>query len=181
MYGMIHQAAREMAVALIGRAEWDVFAEREGLGDHQFIGMAYYPDADTQRLVQVISDRLGLSTDEALFAFGRFWVEFAGNSSYARMLTLAGNDLEGFLDNLDRMHASIKSNMPRASMPSFQLVSRGPDALRILYRSERPGLARFVHGILTAVAERFGEHVRIDWAPSDDGVLFELTRVHDHG
>jgi hypothetical protein len=173
---MIHQAARDLAVARLGETEWERLVEAGGLGGRDFIGFEYYSDAETMRLVDLISARLGCPTSETFYHFGRYWIDFAGASAYGRVLTMAGGDLETFISNLDRMHASIKSNMPRASLPGFEVVESSPEAIHVLYRSERQGLAPFVQGILSAVAERFGEQVRVDYDERPGGALFVLAR-----
>lgn len=177
VYGMIHQAARDMAVAHLGQAEWEALAASHSLSGHHFIGVDYYSDAETRALVELIAARLSLPIERALFEFGRFWIAFAGASAYGRALRMAGDDLESFIENLDRMHASIKSNMPLASLPSFRILESDQRTIHVLYLSEREGLAPFVHGILSAVAERFGESVNIAYAPRADGVVFEITRI----
>lgn len=177
---MIHQAARELAVSHIGEAEWEQFCKAHEIFGAQFIGFEYYDDAVTLRLIELVADRLHLERDVALVEFGRTWIRFASKSAFGKVLSLAGNDLETFLDNLDRMHASIKSNMPQAEMPSFQLLEATPDTIRVLYRSSRSGLAPFVAGILSEVALRFGEQVTVTHAPSDLGVEFTLSRVLAH-
>ncbi len=180
VYGMIHQAARELAVSHIGEAEWERFCKAHGIVGAQFIGFEYYDDAVTLHLIDLVAGRLGLERDVALVEFGRTWIRFASKSAFGRVLSLAGSDLETFLANLDRMHASIKSNMPRAEMPSFQLLEARPDAIRLLYRSSRSGLAPFVAGILCEIALRFGEEVSVTHAPNDLGVEFTLSRVPAH-
>ncbi|WP_290750747.1 heme NO-binding domain-containing protein [Amaricoccus sp.] len=173
---MIHQAARDLAIGRLGEEEWSRLVEAGGLNGRHFIGFEYYSDADTMRLVRLIADRLGCSMAETFYLFGRTWIDFAGASAYGRVLGMAGGDLETFISNLDRMHASIKSNMPRASLPGFEVVESRDDAIHVLYRSEREGLAPFVQGILGAVAERFGERVRIDYEERPGGALFVLAR-----
>lgn len=178
MYGMIHQAARTLAIARLGQAEWDAMLEINGLSGRHFISMEYYPDAETMKLVGLISDRLGCDMDATFHEFGRHWVEFARSSAYGRVLQMAGGELTAFIGNLDRMHATIKSSMPRAALPGFEVLSSDADAIRVRYSSERRGLAPFVQGILTAVAERFGEPVEVTYDDSgDDGVLFLLKRL----
>ena len=174
---MIHQAARDMAVAQLGRAEWEALAASRALTAQHFIGVEYYSDADTLALLEMIAARLGVGRDRAFFELGRHWIGFVAASPYARMLRMAGDDLESFLDNLDRMHASIKSNMPRAQMPTFHVVQSRGGTIRVIYRSARSGLAPFVEGILSAVAERFREAVTITSTPTEDGIMFEIRRV----
>lgn len=177
VYGMIHKAARDLAVSRIGAAEWERLACEAGLSDGDFIGVEYYPDAQTLRLVERIAQRLGGSLSETLHAFGRHWIDFAGASAFARMLQMTGDDLETFITNLDRMHASIKSSMPRASLPCFDVVASDAGAIHVRYRSERAGLAPFVAGVLSGVAQRLGERVGVSWVEEDGGALFVLTRV----
>lgn len=177
MYGMIHQAARDLAVDHLGEDEWQRLLTREGLSGRHFIGVEYYSDADTMRLVGVISDQLGCGMTETLYQLGRYWIDFAGASAYGRVLKMAGGDLETFISNLDRMHASIKSNMPLAALPGFEVVESSPAAIHVLYRSQRQGLEPFVQGILSAVSERFGETVRVTYVARDGGVLFVLARI----
>lgn len=177
MHGMIHQAARAMALNRLGEPEWEALTCAAGLSGRNFIGVDYYSDADTFALVKVIARRLDLSLDQAFFEFGRHWIDFVAVSAFGRALRMAGDDLQSFLGNLDRMHASIKSNIPGASIPSFQLIAANPTVIELCYRSERDGLAPFVHGILCAVARRFGEKVEIAYAPSTDGVLFTIRRI----
>lgn len=179
MYGMIHQAARTMAIAHLGEDGWTDFAKQHALSDEHFIGVEYYDDAETMRLVELIAARLELPPEDALREFGQHWIAFAGSSAYGRILSMAGDDLAGFLENLDRMHASIKSTMPLARMPSFHILENGGDTMKVLYRSERSGLAAFVEGILAAVAKNFGENVvitRPDPDHDDGTVAFLIQR-----
>jgi hypothetical protein len=177
MYGMIHQAARDLAVSRLGQREWDALVERNGLSGRFFIGMEYYSDTETLDLVRLISERLGCGMAETLDAFGRCWIEFAGASAYGRALRMAGGDLATFLENLDRMHASIKSSMPHAKMPGLrgdrQHGRRDPGALQLRAGGFGGPSSR---GILAAVAERFGERARISHHPTEGGVVFVLAR-----
>ena len=168
-----------MAVAELGETEWEALAARNALSSQHFIGVDYYSDAETLSLVSLIAKRLDLPMERTLYEFGRHWVAFAEASAYGRVLQMAGSDLESFIENLDRMHASIKSNMPLASLPSFRVLDSDPRAIQVLYVSERDGLAPFVQGILSAVAERFGESVMIDYEFQEGGVVFEITRIAD--
>lgn len=176
MYGMIHQAARDFAVSRLGQEEWSRLLASQDLTGRHFIGVEYYSDEETMRLVGLIADRLGLGMAETFRELGGAWVDFAGASTYGRVLRMAGDDLETFLSNLDRMHASIKSNMPKAALPGFEVVASDGDAISVHYRSQRRGLAPFVQGILASVAERFGEARDVTYVETDGGALFTLAR-----
>jgi hypothetical protein len=176
VYGMIHKAARDMAIARLGEDEWRVVADECALTSHHMITTAYFDDAVILGLVAALARRMEMTDDQALEAFGVHWIRYAAASDYSRVISMAGDDIETFIDNLDRMHASIKSTMPLARMPSFRLLAADAEGLDVLYQSERDGLAPFVLGILNAVAARYGERMRIHSQPRDDGVLFTLRR-----
>jgi hypothetical protein len=174
MYGMIHKAARDMACATLGESAWIEVAEECAISSHHLITAAYFDDAVIFRLIAAVARRLGVAEDAALELFGHHWIRFAAESDYARVMAMAGEDLATFIDNLDRMHASIKSTMPEARMPSFRLVAAASDGLDVLYQSERDGMAPFVRGILAALASRYGEDMEIAEEALQDGVLFRL-------
>jgi len=176
MYGMIHQGARSLAVARLGQEEWDALAARNGLTEAHFIGLRHSSDAETLRLVGLIAERLGFGLAETLLEFGRSWFEFAATAGFGRTLRMAGGDIETFVGNLERMHVAIGSTMPRARLPSFEIVSRSAQEIRMVYRSERDGLAPFLEGILVAAAERFGEDIHVTHDARPEDVLFVLTR-----
>lgn len=174
---MIHKAARDMVIARLGEEEWRALADECALTSHHLITTAYFDDAVILRLIAVVAQRMEIAQDAALEAFGVHWIRYAASSDYARVMAMAGGDIETFIDNLDRMHASIKSTMPLARMPSFRLIAADAEGLDVLYQSEREGLAPFVLGILNALAARYGEEMDISTRPHRDGVLFALRRI----
>jgi hypothetical protein len=177
MYGMIHQAARKMAIESMGEARWrDILAEI-GFDEEHFISGRHYDDATTFALVGAVSKASGMAMDPLLEAFGRYWIGFAGASSYGRMLDVAGETFEELIESLDRMHASIKSTMPEASMPGFEVLESNGAAMELRYSSERTGLNSFVVGLLKGLLDRFGEVGEITpRAASDGGVIFSIAR-----
>lgn len=180
MYGMIHQALRDMAVRDLGEAAWEGLLREGGHHEPLFIGMEYYADEVTMALMHLLAERMEMSLDDFLRAFGRMWIDFAGASAYGRILDMAGEDFVSFLQSLDRMHSSIRSNMPRADLPSFEVLDANAAAIELRYRSSRSGLAPFVQGILSAAAERFGERVEIGYRPEGDSMRFSILRTVAH-
>ena len=181
MYGMIHQALHDMAIEHMSEAEWTALLHNAGHTQPLFIGMEYYSDDITMALIQLLAKHLELPMEDALREFGRVWIDFAGASAYGRILRMAGDDFLAFLESLDRMHASIRSNMPRAEMPSFELIDANPLAMKLRYQSTRTGLAPMVQGILLAAASGFGETVTITYQPESGGALFTIRRAETDG
>jgi hypothetical protein len=177
MYGMIHKAARELTISKIGEAAWAKLAADCEVGSEHFISGQHYSDDITFRLIGAIAEKLNVTVDELLVSFGRYWIKFAAQGAYAPALDMAGDDLETFLMNLDRMHSSIKATMPEAVLPSFSVSSSGEDSIDVAYRSPRKGLEPFVTGLLEGLLDRFGETGTITRKPSGAEVIFHINRV----
>jgi len=177
MYGMIHKAAREFTIEKIGDGAWAKLAADCEVGSEHFISGQHYSDDMTFRLIGKIAEVLNLTTEQLLLAFGRYWIKFASEGAYAPALDMAGDDLETFLSNLDRMHASIKSTMPDAVLPSFSVSKAADGQINVTYRSPRKGLEPFVTGLLQGLLARFNETGTISNAPAGDAVVFHIKRA----
>lgn len=174
MYGMIHNAARALVTRQYGEAAWASIIQKCGFSSDKFIGAQPYPDETTMALIGAIIEHLGARPEAVLEAFGRHWVEYAAASPYGSLLDRTGGDLATFLANLDRMHASIKSTMPAASMPSFHVAGVADDRIDVEYRSARQGLAPFVKGLLAGLLDRFGQTGVISSCEGDGLTLFSI-------
>lgn len=177
MYGMIHQAAEIMVIDKLGEARWREICDVAGLQSDFFIGFEYYPDSKTLDLIGTIADRMDMSTEDVLFEFGRYWISYAGSSAYGRALSMAGRDLIGFFQQLDRLHAAVKTNLPKADMPSFIVRNVSIGGFDLHYKSSREGLQPFVHGLIDAIATSFGENVRIIGETKPCAAVFHVQRL----
>ena len=177
MYGMIHKALRELAIDKAGEDAWREIAIECKLDSEHFISGQHYSDNVTNALIRAVAAKTGADVDTLLKDFGRHWIEFAENSSFSAVLDMAGDDLVTFLDNLDRMHVSIKTTMPEAVMPSFHVDKAGGDEVVMTYTSPRQGLTPFVTGLLEGVLARFGEQGEISSSPVKDGAVFRIKRA----
>ena len=176
MYGMIHQAARAMALEVLGEESWRAIQERCGLDDEYFISGRHYSDEVTLALIGAATEVSGMKLDALLEALGRYWIDYAAKSPYGAMFEMAGDTLDEFLESLDSMHASIKSTMPEASMPTFEVVAVEDSRIDVLYASERTGLSSFVVGLLEGLMDRFDEVGEVTARADANGVLFSITR-----
>lgn len=178
MYGMIHKALRELAIERAGENAWREIATECKLGSEHFISGQHYSDDVTNALINAVAEKAGMAPEALLKDFGRSWIRFVQGSTYAGVLDMAGGDLVTFLENLDRMHASIKATMPEAVTPSFHVETRGRNDIIVTYASPRQGLAPFVEGLLEGVLERFNEKGEISSKPlKDGGAEFRIKRA----
>lgn len=169
MYGMVNQAVRELVVEYHGEVIWDAICAEADLTETDFESLRKYPDEVTYRLVGAASRVLSASPEAILEVFGEYWTEFAGRTSFSRLLRFGGNSFEEFVRNLDHMHAKIKFSLPELDPPSFRVADAGPGGFRLQYYSGRPGLAPLVKGMMQGVAKMYGVTIdmRLDRSRAD--------------
>lgn len=174
MYGIIHQSARRMGLELLGEARWDAMLQDVGLSDAQFVSAKNYSDDVTSRLTTALQRALGMEHDSFWERMGAAWIEFTDRQAYGSMFGMAGGDFGALLDNLDRMHSSIRVTFSEATMPEFEFLGESNGVYRIIYRSIRTGYDAYMRGILLAIARRFGLEAMVEQEAAAYGVKFTL-------
>jgi len=167
MYGLVSRGIKQFLIDGHGEEAWADICTRAGVRDEDFNIRKNYADGDVYALVEAASDMLGMSSDEVLVAFGRYWPSFAKNTRFGRLLTFGGNDFESLMRNLDHMHASIAQSLPGIRNPSFTVENAPDGALLVTYYSEREGLGSFVVGLLHGCAALFGQSVTVELLPPE--------------
>jgi len=173
MHGMIHQAARELCLEVVGARGWEELLDSVGLRN-DFRAAESYPDEQTFSLVAAIADKVQLSLEDTLRAFGRYWIRYADKSAHGAIMGMSGSSMAEFLGNLDQMHASIQRAMPDTTMPSFRLLDASSEALEVEYISKREGLEPFVLGLLEGLMDRFREPGMASWRAEGERRLFSV-------
>lgn len=178
MYGMIHRAARQMITEQFGAAIWRQIETAAHVTEDHFISGATYEDTITLSIIDATAVVRGVGAAEVLREFGRYWVRFAGESAFASVMKMAGDDLPAFISNLNRMHGAIQSSMPSAVLPEFVLVGHNASGISVQYISDRTGLEPFVAGLFEGLLDRFGIAGQVIW--SADGALPVFDIVYHH-
>jgi hypothetical protein len=155
MYGMINKAIEGLIVSNFGEEKWMIIREKAGYGSHSFIGMNYYPDNLTYKLVTSASETLNKPADELLEAFGEYWILYTAEEGYGEMMSLGGNSFREFIENLNLLHFRIGNILPDLVMPNFDILHSDEKNIQLEYRSTRPGLAAMVTGLLRGLSLRF--------------------------
>lgn len=168
MYGLVNRAVKGLVVREFGEEAWQRIRSRAGLEVDHFGRMQTYDDAITYGLVTAASEELGAPVDDLLEAFGRYWVLYVAEEGYGSMLSLAGDSLAPFLEQLDAMHARVATSHVEMRPPSFVLQRRG-DHMLLHYHSTRAGLGAMVVGLLHGLAARFDEPITVEWRRAGDG------------
>jgi hypothetical protein len=178
MHGLVNQGVHDLAIQLGGEQLWREIRAAAGIDHETFIGMETYADDVTWRLVEGASCVLGMSTSEVLHAFGRHWILYTARRGYGPIFDTMGRSLTEFLGNLDAMHARLSLSMPDLRPPSFVCEELSDGQIRLEYRSDRPGLAPMVIGLLNGLGELFELDLtvtqtvdRIDGADHDEFLI----------
>jgi hypothetical protein len=173
MYGLVNRALEEMIRSGHGDATWDAIKARAGVDIDVFIRMEQYPDGVTHQLVGATCEILGLSPDEALKAFGEYWVLYTGSDGYGEFLDSAGGSVFEFLGNLNDLHSRVGVLYENLSPPSFECSDVTAGSLVLHYYSKRDGLAPMIIGLVTGLGKRFNTPVSVH-------PLTEKSRGDDH-
>lgn len=176
MYGMIHCAAEGLIRSTFGDETWSGILNTSGLTADHFHKTDHYGDEVTGALLEAIVAETGLEVEEMLEALGRYWIGFVSQSSYKSIFEVAGSTFEEFVANLDEMHDNISQTMPKASMPSFEVLSVDGPRLTLSYQSDRDGLTPFVRGLLIGLLDHFQESGHVSQSEDADGIVFHIDR-----
>lgn len=178
MYGMVNEGIRTFIETHHGSDTWTAICQQAGVQQAEFERMANYDDAVTYDLVGAICAHTGMPAAKVLEVFGTYWVEFAGQSSFGKLLTVTGKDFVERVEGLDDMHERILVSMPHLKPPSFDIEQTGDTTYQLHYYSERDGLAPMVIGLLHGLAAQTGEKISVKMDASKmDGADHDIFAI----
>ncbi|WMN60599.1 heme NO-binding domain-containing protein [Pseudoalteromonas xiamenensis] len=145
--------------------------------ESRFVRTENYPDEQLLEIVDHAVSALGISHEQAHYAFGK-WL-------YARLITLLPPEFTDFphpapiLKKLDDLHkVELKKLYPDAIPPSFDYIQHSPTQADLIYCSSRR-MFTLVEGTLQGMAEHYGVGVTCKlvtpWEGDENKAKFELT------
>ncbi len=161
MYGLVNKAIQELVCERFGEDAWEEVKTKAGLDIDVFLSMEGYPDDVSFGLLSAAGEVLGLTPEAVLEALGEYWVLYTGKQGYGEVLSMAGDTLPQFLQNLDGLHARVGLSFPNLKPPSFRCTDVREDSLRLHYHSDRPGLAPMVLGLVKGLGMMFETELEI--------------------
>lgn len=165
MYGLINKAVEELVTAEFGIEKWREIAKIAN-ADHSFVSMNSYPDQLTFDLVAAASEVLETPADKILELFGEHWIQYTVDEGYGEIMSLYGDSVIEFLDNMDALHAQIRLTFPELKPPSISCETDSDGQLIVVYQSERVGLAPMLVGLVKGLGKRFSTPVHVQYLPS---------------
>lgn len=166
MYGLVNKAVEQLVKTNFGEDTWLKIAQRANV-DPSFIMMKSYPDQVTFDLVAAASEILDTPAEQILEAFGEHWIQFTVDEGYGKTMSLYGDSVSEFLQNMDSLHAQIRLSFPELRPPSITCESLPNGQLVVSYISERVGLAPMLVGLVRGLGKRFSTPVELAYLPAD--------------
>jgi guanylate cyclase soluble subunit beta len=160
MYGLINNSLKDMIQKQFGEEKWQEVMAASGVPEDSFLSMRRYDDEITYSLADAASRVLGAPVDACLEMFGQHWVLETASKSYGMLLDAAGQDMIGFLRNMNALHDRITSTFLDYVPPEFHVEELDSDYV-VHYISKRNGLTPFVTGLLKGLATRFSTTLTI--------------------
>ncbi|WP_440906390.1 heme NO-binding domain-containing protein (plasmid) [Catenovulum sp. SX2] len=131
-----------------------------------FVRTENYPDEQLFELVGHAVNALGITPDQAQFAFGE-WI-------FPRLASLVPKNMTTyahpgkFLETVDHIHkVELKKLYPDATPPSFDYKAISDTQAELVYTSER-NLVKLVEGVLQGVAKYFSTQIEVETIPQPE-------------
>jgi len=157
MKGIVFNLLGDIVTEQYGADTWDRLLDAAG-ADGSYTSLGNYPDEELGRLVAAASAALGEDPQNIVRWFGRSALPILA-SKYPQFFRHQGT--RAFVLTLNAIiHPEVRKLYPGAQAPDFEFQTSSPDALVMLYRSERR-LCAFAEGLIEGAATHFGETVTI--------------------
>lgn len=178
MYGMVNEGIRKFIIEKLGEDKWLEIVRIAKLESEFFVPLKTYPDKVTFDLVGAICEVMHISPEEALEAYGRYWIYFAETSGYENLLSMFGSDFRSSIQNLNHMHEHMGTFMTGIIAPAFHVYEEDEHQITVDYFSKRQGLSPFVLGLFYGLLDRYGQAGHVEnLGPAGEGYRFRITFV----
>ena len=162
MHGLIHVVLKAFILERMGGQEvWDRILQELSVADDSAILdlETQYDDATTVASVTAAAKVLGVEFDDALRAYGGYFVEYVHAGGHLRMLRSMGDSLVMFLGNINSLHVNLERKFREANFPYFSVSHVDEQGFRLSYLSSRgTALAALVEGVLPQLAASIFHH-----------------------
>ncbi|MHC5011963.1 MAG: heme NO-binding domain-containing protein [Planctomycetota bacterium] len=155
MYGLVNKAIEGIIIRDHGEEAWKRIRARAGIEVSGFISNQAYDDAITYELVGAASEELGVGVEDLLVAFGQYWILEIATKSYGPMMQSSGSSLPEFLQFLPQFHTRVALIFPDLEPPTFACTDVSDSSLHLHYHTHRPGLAKFVEGLVLGLGDHY--------------------------
>ncbi|MDY6925703.1 MAG: heme NO-binding domain-containing protein [Pseudomonadota bacterium] len=133
--------------------------------DGAFTAVGYYPFSELQKIMVVLVNKTGRPLNELLYDYGKYLFTVL-SAGHAGMMANRQSVLE-VLDCLDDdIHVQVRKLYPDADLPSFKVLERAPDMIKMEYHSMHD-LYALAEGLIDGAAAYFSQRVEHQVTPTD--------------
>ncbi len=160
MKGIINKGIQELVETRFGTEAWEKVKSLAKCAEPFFSASEYYPDQMTLDLANAASEVSGLSLENVLIEFGKFWISNTGAAAYPTFYKLVGNNSHDFLLNMDGVHSKVTESITKATPPHFEYEELPDGRLLMHYESKRK-LCKVLYGLILGVGIYFKEKLSV--------------------
>ena len=160
MKGVINKGIQELVESRFGSEAWESVKEKAGCEEPFFAVSEDYPDEMTEKLAKAASEVSGLSLEQVMVEFGKFWVPNTGKANYGTYFAIAGSNPREFLLNMNEVHRHVTKSISNATPPHFECEELPDGRLLMVYESER-GLCAVMRGLIMGVGILFDQTLEV--------------------
>jgi predicted hydrocarbon binding protein len=161
MQGSIYTAFSDMIVEKMGMEQWNELIEQTSPPSQGvYTSGEQYLDSELINMVQALSTKTGIATEELIEQFGRYLFNILYDTSPVDISKI--DNLKAFLLAIDNLiHVEVKRLHPKAYLPTFEYEELD-DSTLIMYYSSKRKLCHASIGLIFGAAEKFNEKISIE-------------------
>ncbi len=167
MYGLVNQSIVGLVTDNFGTETWESIRLKAGVEDEFFLANKIYDDEITFKLVVASSEILGISVENVLREFGKYWVLKIAKEKYGKLMDYAGNSFLDFMDQLPNFHSRVMLLYPEIIPPEFLMERIDENSFLLHYYSKRIGLGGFMTGLIEGLAIMYETNCEIEEVSSE--------------
>jgi predicted hydrocarbon binding protein len=157
MHGVILLEFGRFVEARFGGPVWAKVVGRSGFSSPIFLPTQIYPDSDFFTIVSGLCQESGRDPASVLEEFGDYIVPSLA-SLYAAFIDADWTLLDLLEHTEATIHRVVRMRSPGAEPPRLRSRRMGPDAVEVVYESQRK-LCAFARGIVRGLAKLYEEQV----------------------
>jgi len=161
MIGWINLSVESFITTTFGADKWAAVVDHLGdkatgkAFDTNWVSSCPYPDAVTYDIVIAAAGILGVTVNQALEAYGEYFVKYVAAQGYTKLLNCLGSSFGEFLRNLNNLHLHLSMSFEAMEAPAFRCEKVTPKSVELHYFSKRPALWPLVVGVLRGMARSY--------------------------
>jgi hypothetical protein len=176
MYGLVNSVFKESIVEKYGQQIWSLI-KGDSLPD-DFDHFGHYDDQITEDIVVKLNEITAKEPEVLLEEFGQYWIGYAKNSEYKRILEVYSTSSIHLIKSLDALHTRLAMAFENLDPPSFWTSELKDNYVLVHYQSKRTlPLEYFVVGLIKGIFDNFDQKCGVLISQFRDGDKEAIFKV----